>query len=338
MTSPAYSPPERKNLRLFAGSPCARRTPPAQLLLVPEVQFLLAQRIAQGIGQAADFADGLGLLALAVDVNEVGQFPVRSQIFAHCSAVSKLPPPPLGEDRDGARLADEEMLLQEPRALHALALGVELGEHVVGDRHVESVPGRDRQHEETADQDQPRMGNDHVGQPVPETSHQAPRQRPRQGRRPGIGLDRSLAADAERPEDRAAEGPQQGRGHGHAGQQGHDQRHGDRGTAGTVLAEVGKDHRPQPQDRRHGAGRQGVPRLPQGLFQRGPRLQAALEFLAVTGDQEQAIVGRRAEENDDDEDMGRRENLEVELLPADPAADRAQQVPGADRPIGPPGQ
>ena len=38
---------------------------------VPEVQFLPGQRFAQRIGQAADFADGLGLLALAVDVDEI---------------------------------------------------------------------------------------------------------------------------------------------------------------------------------------------------------------------------------------------------------------------------
>ena len=67
-----------------------------------------------------------------------------------------------------------------------------------------------------------------------------------------------------------------------------------------------------------------MPRLPEGLFQGGPRLQAVIELLAVSGYQEEAIVGRRTKKNDDDEDMGRRENLEVELLPADPAADRAQ--------------
>ena len=290
----------------------------------------LVGRIAERIGQAADGADGVGLLALLVEVREAVELLGQGRDLLPLLGGVEVAAALIGEDRDGGRFADEEVLLQEPHALDALAPRAELGKHVVGDGHVQSVPGRDRQHEETADQDHPRMGNDQAGEAVPEMPHQAPR--PASGcpgrRRSGTrtGLDDRPAAGVERPEDRAAKGPQQGRGHGHAGQEGHDQRDGDRRSAGTVFAEVGDHHRPQPEDRRHGAGGQGVPGLAQGLFQGGPRHKAMLDFLAVAGDQEEAIVGRRAEEYDDDEDLGRLEDLKVELLPSDAAADPAQQL------------
>ena len=57
-------------------------------------------------------------------------------------------------------------------------------------------------------------------------------------------------------------------------------------------------------------------RLSKGLFQGGRRFQAALELLAISGDQEQAIVGRRAEKDHDDENLRRLEDLKIELRPA----------------------
>ena len=81
-------------------------------------------------------------------------------ILVRSFRASKLPPRLVGEDDDRPGLADEKVLFQQPHALHALALGVELGEHVVGDRHVEAVPGGNGQHEKLPDQDQARMGDD----------------------------------------------------------------------------------------------------------------------------------------------------------------------------------
>ena len=86
------------------------------------------QRVAQRIGQAADFRMGWVFVAVAIDVVEVGQLlGQQSRSAVRCSGVSKLQPRPVGEDRDGTRLADREILLQQPRALHALAIGVQLG-------------------------------------------------------------------------------------------------------------------------------------------------------------------------------------------------------------------
>ncbi len=67
-------------------------------------------------------------------------------------------------------------------------------------------------------------------------------------------------------------------------------------------------------------------RLTQGLFQGPAGVQPSLQFLAVAGDQEKAIVGRRAEEDHDDEDLRRLEYLEIDVRPVGPHRHQGNQI------------
>jgi len=288
------------------------------------------------LAESADHAELLGLLAERLhQAAHAGHRPedpaLRVLIFQAVKtlgeptdplarAVRSVQPPGLakGQQDHGAGLPGREVPAQQLGSLDAGALGAQLAEQVVGDFHPQPMHGQRQHHQQTGHEDEPGAAHDLPAEPFPESA---------EGGRAGVGvLPRPLllagraagAANPQRPEDEAPAGAEHGRGQGEAGAQPHGQTQGDGRPAVAELAEAAEDHGPQPEDRGHGAGRHGAAHASERLGEGFGRRQAAEDFFLVASDEEQAEVGRRPEQDHDNEDPRGLEDLVVQ--PADRVA------------------